>query len=190
MNTTDFEDSEDYYYVPDDYDYYLEDDDYSRSSKRQNYYYEFDLRYYDYYDYSYYSQWNYYYTVEAHSAIDEYDDYYADYYGYDSDYYYDEYYYDEDLEPLWYEFVVNEEVGSWGVVMTYDETLQEFYLGTASNDVCLLNLDPDFTYFTVHDCPDCHCDFASEAGWTESSLVMDMESEEISPLYMTGPWGN
>ena len=152
-----FEDSEDYYYVPDNYDYYSEEDgDDYMSDRRQNYYYEFDLRYYDYYDYSYYSQWNYYYGEDLNS---------------DSPYersVYDnaDYYQDEGEEPLWYEFVVSEDVESWAVVMTYDENLSEFYLWTAADDICLLELDQSLEYFTIEDCAECSCPFVYENEWT------------------------
>lgn len=159
MASYEFEDSDDYY-SPEDYDMYYEEDSYSRSGARSNYYYEFDLRYYDYYDYSYYSQWTYYYTPHA---VPEYDDYY---YGYGDYYSYEDYYMPDDLEPLWYEFIVNDdEINSWGVVMTYDENLSEFYLWTSGDDICQLNVSPDFTYFTVEDCPECSCAFAEEYEW-------------------------
>lgn len=44
-------------------------------------------------------------------------------------------------EPVWYEFIVNEEVDSFAVVMTYDETYENLYLWTANNDICALKLD-------------------------------------------------
>ena len=44
-------------------------------------------------------------------------------------------------EPVWYEFIVNDDVESWAVVMSYDEGMQEFYLWTAANDICQLNID-------------------------------------------------
>lgn len=38
-------------------------------------------------------------------------------------------------EPVWFEFIVSEELGGWGVVMTYDESFENFYLWTGY-DIC------------------------------------------------------
>lgn len=43
---------------------------------------------------------------------------------------FDNYEIEETLDPLWYEFIVNDEVDSWALVMTYDENFSEFYLWT------------------------------------------------------------
>lgn len=132
------------------------------------------------------------YPVEAYDGADE------EYYYIDDEYYYiDEDYYniDYDLEPLWYEFIVYEDhheqdtYGKWAVVMTYDYNLTEFYLWTSDDHICLMNLDPDFTFFEVENCPECSCPYPVLHDWYESTLVMDTESDEISPLYITGPFG-
>jgi hypothetical protein len=44
-------------------------------------------------------------------------------------------------QPVWYSFIVSEEVDSWAVVMTYDEDYEQLYLWTAANDICQLELD-------------------------------------------------
>lgn len=59
-NEFEFEDSDEYYYTPEDFEFFPEERQGTvDTSEAQSYYYTFDLRYYDYYDFSYYSssQW-------------------------------------------------------------------------------------------------------------------------------------
>jgi len=47
----------------------------------------------------------------------------------------------EEEMPLWYNFIVSEEVGTYAVIATYDEDFAVFYLWTPSDDVCMLTPD-------------------------------------------------
>ena len=93
-------------------------------------------------------------------------------------------------EPVWYEFIVSDDVESWAVVMSYDENMQEFYLWTAANDICQLNVDYSTAsattyYLDIQDCPECRCSYLEEYGWTQSPVTY----EEAGPISMTGPFG-
>ena len=44
----------------------------------------------------------------------------------------------EEEMPVWYNFIVNDEMGSWAVVATYDEEFESFYLWTGGEEACLL----------------------------------------------------
>jgi hypothetical protein len=49
---------------------------------------------------------------------------------------------DEEEEwPVWYNFIVNDEMESWAVIGTYEEDLSVFYLWTPSDDTCILTPD-------------------------------------------------
>jgi len=78
--------------------------------------------------------------------------------------------------------------------MTYDENMEEFYLWTAADDICRLELDQSYQMFRVEDCAQCSCPYVSEYGWTESQLTMDVgyeaSEEEAGPYQMVGPLGN
>jgi hypothetical protein len=44
-------------------------------------------------------------------------------------------------EPVWYNFIVNEEMESWAIIATYDEDYDVFYLWTPADDACVLTPD-------------------------------------------------
>lgn len=48
---------------------------------------------------------------------------------------------EEGEEPVWYNFIINEELESYAVVATYEEDLSVFYLWTPGNDTCILTPD-------------------------------------------------
>ena len=44
-------------------------------------------------------------------------------------------------EPVWYNFIVNDDLATWAVIATYDEEMEAFYLWTPTEEVCLLTPD-------------------------------------------------
>jgi hypothetical protein len=39
-------------------------------------------------------------------------------------------------EPIWYNFIVNEELESWAVIATYDEEHKVFFLWNGADEAC------------------------------------------------------
>ena len=44
-------------------------------------------------------------------------------------------------EPIWYNFITNDDMETWAVIATYDDEMEAFYLWTPAEDVCLLTPD-------------------------------------------------
>ena len=44
-------------------------------------------------------------------------------------------------EPVWYEFVTNDDIGTWAVIATFSEYYDEFFLLTSGSQVCALYPD-------------------------------------------------
>lgn len=97
-------------------------------------------------------------------------------------------------EPLWYSFIVSDVIGSWAMLMTFEEDFSTFYLYTPSEDMCVFTPDwktdnPDDGakgFFVSDDFG--MCSFVSEYGYTYASLEWNDETSE--PISLTGPWGN
>ena len=103
----------------------------------------------------------------------------------------------EEEEPVWYNFIVNEEeIGSWAVVATWDMEFELFYLWTGEDEVCVLtpdwksdNKEDNIWGFFVSEDPSVgSCPFVEEYGFTYSSYTFD--NDTMAPLTMVGPWGN
>ena len=47
----------------------------------------------------------------------------------------------EEIVPVWYNFIVNEELNTWAVIATYDEEFNLFYLWTPDDNSCVLTPD-------------------------------------------------
>ena len=96
-------------------------------------------------------------------------------------------------EPLWYNFIVNDDVGSWGLFMTYEEDFSQFILYTAAEDICVFTPDwktgnPEdgaWGFFVSDDLG--MCPYVEENGYTYSSYTYDEAT--LLPISMTGPWG-
>lgn len=103
-----------------------------------------------------------------------------------------EYY--EEITPVWYSFIVNEEVNSWAVIATYDEEYNKFYLWTPDDNSCVLTPDwktddknDNIWGFYVSPEDGLTCPYIDEQGYTYANYTYD---EEGNPVSITGPWGN
>ena len=89
-----------------------------------------------------------------------------------------------------------EEIGSWAVLATWDESFNTFYLWTGDEQACKLTSDwksddpaDNIWGFFVSEDPEAgSCPWIEELGWTYSFYTYDEET--MMPLTMTGPWGN
>jgi len=68
---------------------------------------------------------------------EEYPTYLMDFYQYQSE----EQGYYEEITPVWYNFIVSEELYSWAVIATYDPAFNKFYLWTPDDNTCALYPD-------------------------------------------------
>lgn len=95
-------------------------------------------------------------------------------------------------EPLWYEFVTNDDIGTWAVIATWSEMYDEFFLLTSGSQVCFLTPDwesgSDTTMgINVHQTDMLNgCPFIEEDGYDYTTVTFDYEG----PTSVTGPWGN
>jgi hypothetical protein len=96
--------------------------------------------------------------------------------------------------PLWYNFIVNDDLPGWGVIAAYDEDSEAFYLWTPTDEVCLLtpdwksdNKDDNINGFFVSESEEGPCPFVEEIGYTYASYTFDAETQD--PISITGPWG-
>jgi hypothetical protein len=48
---------------------------------------------------------------------------------------------DGEEDPVWYNFIINEELESWAVLATWDEDFETFYIWNALDEVCKLTPD-------------------------------------------------
>jgi hypothetical protein len=74
---------------------------------------------------------------EEYEFAEEYPTYMMEYYGTVS---MEEGYYEE-MAPVWYNFIVNEDLNTWAVIATYDMEFQKFYLWTPDDNSCVLTPD-------------------------------------------------
>lgn len=58
------------------------------------------------------------------------------------DYYDDDDYYSD--EPVWFSFIVSEDLNTWAAIATYAEDFSELTLMTSNLDYCMLTPDADF----------------------------------------------
>jgi hypothetical protein len=100
-------------------------------------------------------------------------------------------------EPVWYNFIVNDDLATWAVIATYDEEMEAFYLWTPTEEVCLLTPDwksddkaDNIWGFFVNETAEGPCPFIEEQGWTYASYTYDEESDMQEPISITGPFGN
>jgi hypothetical protein len=100
-----------------------------------------------------------------------------------------------EMEPVWYNFIVNNEMESWAIIATYDEEFELFYLWTPEDDVCALkpdwkteNNEDNIWGFYVYEEDGLECRFILEQNWTYASYTYDEETME--PISVVGPWGN
>jgi hypothetical protein len=102
----------------------------------------------------------------------------------------------EEEMPLWYNFIVSEEVGTYAVIATYDEDFAVFYLWTPSDDVCMLtpdwksdNREDNIWGFYVNDTMEGNgCPYIESEGWSYASYTYDEETND--PISIVGPYGN
>ena len=103
---------------------------------------------------------------------------------------------DSGEEPVWYNFIVNDDLEAWAVIATYDPEFNEFYLWTPQDDVCLLtpdwksdNKEDNIWGFFVSDTDEGNgCSFVMEMGWTYAVYTYDEETQD--PVSIVGPFGN
>ena len=88
----------------------------------------------------------------------------------------------EEVEPTWYNFIVNDDLESWAVIATYVEDFSVFYLWTPDNSTCVLtpdwktnNMEDNIWGFYVSDW-DNSCPFIEELGWTYANYTYDEET--------------
>jgi hypothetical protein len=101
-------------------------------------------------------------------------------------------------EPLWYSFIVNEEMGGWAVISLWDDSMQEFWLWTPEDHVCLLipdwksdNMEDGIWGWIVEDTDEGNgCPYVEENGWYYADYTYDEDSETMDPISIVGPYGN
>jgi len=96
--------------------------------------------------------------------------------------------------PVWYNFIVSDELSTWAVIATYEDDFSVFYLWTPSDDTCILTPDwksddpnENIWGFFVSDWDD-SCPFIEELGWTYANYTFDEETGQ--PVSVSGPYGN
>ena len=100
--------------------------------------------------------------------------------------------------PIWYNFIVNDEMETYAVIATYEEDLSVFYLWTPTDEVCMLtpdwktdNMEDNIWGFFVNDTTEGNgCPFIEEQEWVYAWYKYDEESETQDPISIVGPWGN
>jgi hypothetical protein len=90
---------------------------------------------------------------------------------------------EEGTDPVWYNFIVNEdEIGSWAVVATWDPTYQTMYLWTGDDQTCMLTTDwndptnPEagaMGFYVSEDPEAGSCPFIEEYGYTYAAYTYD-----------------
>ena len=98
--------------------------------------------------------------------------------------------------PVWYNFIVNDELEAWAVIATYEEDFSVFYLWTPDDTIC--ELTPDWKsenpedniwgFFIAEDSDIGACSLIEEYGWEYASYTYDEET--MLPISVTGPFGN
>ena len=101
----------------------------------------------------------------------------------------------EGTDPVWYQFIVNEDHTEYAVVATWDEEFEVFYLWTPDNNTCKLspdwktdNKEDNIWGFYVSYEEGYSCRFIEENEWTYASYTYD--NETMDPVSIVGPWGN
>jgi hypothetical protein len=98
-------------------------------------------------------------------------------------------------DPVWYQFIVNDEIGSYAVIATWDEEYEVFYVWTPDNNTCRLtpdwktdNKEDNIWGFYVSYEEGYSCRFIEENGWSYAGYTYD--NETMDPVSIVGPWGN
>jgi hypothetical protein len=90
----------------------------------------------------------------------------------------------EEIVPVWYNFIVNEELNTWAVIATYDEEFNLFYLWTPDDNSCVLtpdwknpdNREENIWGFFVSTEDGYACPFIEENGWSYAWYTYDEET--------------
>jgi hypothetical protein len=89
----------------------------------------------------------------------------------------------EEEEPVWYNFIVNDDLETWAIIATYEEDFSVFYLWTPDDNTCILtpdwknpdNQEENIWGFFVSDWEN-SCPYIEENGWTYTWYTYDENS--------------
>lgn len=105
-------------------------------------------------------------------------------------------------EPLWKNFIVNSELGTWAIIVSYEEDFSKFYIQqfqTHQEDRCVLipdwkwpidQIDDSIQGFFVEASFEdpFSCPFIVENSW--KYVQLSYESEQEMPISIFGPYCN
>ena len=98
-------------------------------------------------------------------------------------------------DPIWFNFIVNEELESWAVIATWDFEFNTAFLYTPDDQVCVLTADwksddpnDNIWGFFVSEGEQGPCPFIEENNYTYAAYTYDEETQD--PISLTGPWQN
>lgn len=90
---------------------------------------------------------------------------------------------------MWFNFIVNTDLDTWAIIVTYEEDFSDLSLVTPGDDYCYLEFDETYEGVYVSEYWEGSCPFIEEYGWTYASLTYGADSDGV-PESITGPWGN